>query len=151
MRADEYVGDSEYNDILYDLEISTDKNGITTVLELELEDIAGSVEIHPDVDTILASSKEQQAIMLKESLSVILQLPTKTGQPMFTQETMIELLSPLFPSLKLKKFTENLLSDDNELANIFEIPQGEVDMLNASIGTPTPGNAMPQEYNVGGG
>lgn len=92
------------------------------------------MEVHPDVDTILVSSKEQQLIMLKESMNMILQLPTKTGQPLVTQESMIETIAPLFPAIDLQKFLQPKQADDELLGQTLEMDMNSINELSSFLG-----------------
>lgn len=75
----ELIGeDSAFYMALADIDIPLEGQQVKSIMELQIEDIQGAVEIHPDVDTILVNSKEQQLIMLKEAMGMFMQLPTES-------------------------------------------------------------------------
>lgn len=143
--------DNAFSDLFADAEIKVDTAGEETIIEIQKSDIEGAVEVHPDVDTILTNSKEQQLIMLKESMSMILQLPTKTGQPLITQESMIQLMSPLFPALDLQQFLQPQQQDDELLGQGLDMNMNSISQLSEFLGGWQQEAPQAQEFNVGGG
>lgn len=143
--------DNQFSDLFWDAIIKLDTAGEETIIEIQKSDIEGSVEVHPDVDTILTSSKEQQLIMLKESMNLILQLPTKTGQPLVTQEVMIETLAPLFPAIDLQKFLQPKTGNDEMLGQGLDMDMNTINELSSFLGQWWIEQTPPQEFNVGWG
>ena len=58
--------------------MNIESSGRKTVLEVKIEEIAGTVEVYPDVDPILAGSLEQQFLMVKDAIGYIGQLQSET-------------------------------------------------------------------------